>query len=358
MMGRDDVETAIKARFDALAKPIDGFGSFEDMICRIGAVLGTPEPDISKKALVIMIADNGVTARGISQTDRSVTAKVAALMAKDKSSVGLMTQGTDISLMPVDIGIDSDHPVPGLIDMKVMRGTRDIVNERAMSEDECRRAIRAGEEIARRCLDDGIRIVATGEMGIGNTTTSAALFCALTGASPSDVAGRGAGLSDVGLARKIGVIETALERHLSGLMRDGIPASGFPVTGPENAFLALSSLGGLDIAGLVGVFKGCSDCRIPVVIDGAISAVAALAASLIYPGCEKAMLASHSGREKITGMVHGILGITPVINADLSLGEGTGAVMLFPLLDMVLRVYNGLESFGDAGIIPYERFDK
>ncbi len=351
MSSYDNIYKSIKDRFDSLAKPIDGLGAFEDIVCRIGAITGTTLPDISKKALVIMCADNGVTAEGVTQTDRSVTAKVAHLMAEGKSCACLMAKGAGITVIPVDIGIDCEGTIPGLTDKKVMRGTGNIAMEPAMTKDQCLMAISAGADIAKECKDKGYSIIATGEMGIGNTTTSTALFCALTGADPEKVAGRGAGLSDEGLATKIKVIKKALSLHGYD-SDDDIPKS------PDEVLMALCRVGGLDIAGLTGLYKGCHDCHIPVVIDGAISAVAAFAAALIYPPCKEAMIASHSGREKITEQVLEILKITPVIKADLSLGEGTGAILLMPLLDMVLRVYNGLPLFDETDILKYERFDK
>lgn len=344
------IYNSIKSRFDALAKPIDGLGRFEDMICSIGAIQGREEPDISRKALVIMCADNGVTKEGISQTDGAVTAKVAALMAKGESSACLMARQTGAEIIPVDIGIDCQGPFPGLVDKKIMAGTKDIVRQDAMPQESCLAAIKAGEDIVIECAGKGIGIIATGEMGIGNTTTSTALFCAITGCDPGEVTGRGAGLSDVGLMKKINVIETALSYH-------GYD-SGNSLFSSGDVLTALCALGGLDIAGLVGVYKGCADNNIPVIVDGAISAVAALVASLIFPGCEKAMLPSHTGREKITARILDILKMTPVINGDMALGEGTGAVMMFPLLDMAMAVFDGLSRFEDADIIPYGRFDK
>lgn len=343
-----EVYKRARARFDGIAKPIDGFGRFEDIVCRIAAVFGSDEPDISKKALVIMIADNGVTKEGVSQTGSEVTASVAALMGHKKSTVGTMTDGYPIAVFPVDVGIDTDNKIEGVIDKKVSKGTGNIVKAPAMTKEQCLMAISVGIDMAKRCRDDGFGIVATGEMGIGNTTTATALYCALSGRVAGEVTGRGAGLSDAGLSQKIGVIEDALLFH--GL--------GAKTPDRYGVLDALSKVGGLDIAALSGLYIGCAMYRIPVVIDGAISAVAALAADMMVSGCRDCMIASHKGREKITKEVHDILGLSAVIDADMALGEGTGAVMIFPLLDMVMSVYEKGTKFPDTKIGQYERFNR
>lgn len=338
-----------KGRFDRLAKPIDGFGRFEDIICRIAAIQGKDIPDISNKGLVIMCADNGVVREGVSQSDSSVTASVAALMGKNKSTVGKMTASYPIRIIPVDIGIDSDEKTEGVLDRKIAKGTGNILKESAMTRRMCLDAIQTGIDLAESCSREGLDIIATGEMGIGNTTCATALFCALTGRCAADVTGRGAGLSDEGLARKISVISDALMFH--GLCdRRDLPDR-------EYALTALTEVGGLDIAGLVGLFIGGALFNIPVVIDGAISAVAALAAHYMAPGCERYMIASHKGREACTSALD-IMGLSPVLDADMALGEGTGAVMLFPMLDMIMSYYTGGTSFEETDIAGYERFDR
>lgn len=344
-----EVHESTKRCFDALAKPIDGFGRFEDMICRIASVQDTTEPDISKKALVIMCADNGVVAEGVSQCGSDVTLSVARLMAKNESTVGIMTKGYPLDIIPVDIGIDSDEKIEGLVDAKIRKGTGDIAKESAMTESECLAAISEGIRIAKLCSDKGIKLIATGEMGIGNTTTSTALFCAITGKDPKEYTGRGAGIGNEGLSRKIGVIERALMLHgFAG--RDHCKDK-------DDVLSALSKLGGLDISGLAGLYIGAAEYHISIVIDGAISAVAALTAERLIKGCRDYMLASHTGREKITWAALSAMDLVGVIDADMALGEGTGAVMLFPLLDMVMAVCSSGTTFDSASIESYERFD-
>ena len=346
----ESIYAQAKDRWDSIAKPIDGLGDFEDIICRIASIEGKLIPEASKKALVIMCADNGVVCEGVTQTDQSVTAKVASLMTMNKSSVGVMTKKFGIDIIPVDIGINSDIRIKGLIDKKIRRGTGNILREPAMTKDECLGAIQTGIDIVKELSDKGYDILATGEMGIGNTTTSTALFCALTQTDPENITGRGAGLNDEALANKIRVIKDSIAHHRFN--RIGLNRSY------EMAFEALRYLGGLDIAGLVGVYIGAALTKMPVIIDGYISAVAALCACSIVSETKEYMIASHAGKEKGTGKILKMLDLKPVIDADMALGEGTGAVMMFPLIDMALDLYSNGTRFDDTQIDSYERFEK
>ena len=348
-MNEKELYAAAKRRFDSLAKPIDGFGYIEDLICTIASAQGRLIPDISKRALIVMCADNGVVEEGVSQTDSSVTSKVADLLAAGKSTVGVMTRNYNIEVIPVDIGIDTCEKIPGVLGRKVAKGSGNIARGDAMTAGQCLAAIHAGIDIVSDCADKGFGIIATGEMGIGNTTTSAALLCALTGADPESVTGRGAGLSDEGMKRKINAVKRALNIH-------GYEGKTPGTINPEEAFSALCRVGGLDIAGLCGVYIGGAKYRIPVVIDGVTCAAAALVASYIEPECRRFMIASHKGREKGIERVLSILGLRAVIDADMALGEGTGAVMIFPILDMVMSVYSEGTCFDTTGIAKYERF--
>ena len=217
-----------------------------------------------------------------------------------------------------------------------------------MTTEEALNAIEAGIECVKELKDKGYGITATGEMGIGNTTTSTALMCALTGVSPEEYTGRGSGLTDEGLKRKLQVIKEGLARYAGKGRADS----------PEEAFEVLCCLGGLDIAALAGVFIGGALYGMPVVVDGLISAAAALAAERIVPGCREYMLASHAGREKGAGLILDELSLRPVIHADLALGEGTGAVMLFPLLDMACALYSDGTAFEETSIEKYERYGR
>ncbi len=339
-----------RQKWDRKAKPIDGLGIFEDMVSRICAIEGNLCPDVSRKALVIMCADNGVFEEGVSQTKQRVTLDVAKLMGENKSSVGIMTRHYPVDHFVYDIGINSEGTPEGVINAKIRRGTMNFVKEPAMSESECLAAIEIGIKAVEKLKGEGYKIIATGEMGIGNTTTSTALLCALLGISPELVTGRGAGLSDDALKIKTEVVRRGIDLHRGG-------KAGSAAVSKSEVLDCLRCLGGLDIAGLAGVFIGGAIYHVPVVIDGLISAVAALTAEKLVPGCRQYMLPSHAGREKGIGIIMDELSLTPVIHANLALGEGTGAIFLFPMLDMAMSLYNEGTAFGDTEIDQYERFD-
>ena len=339
-----------KRNWDSVAHPLDGLGLLEDAICRIAASQGREIPDISKKALVIYCADNGVVCEGVSQCGSDVTYKVAQLMGKRKSSVGMMTKDYPIDIFTVDTGIDSDDIPEGVLDRKIRKGSGNIVKEAAMSEEECLKGIECGIDMVRSLSQKGYGIIATGEMGIGNTTTSTAMLCALLGLDPETVTGRGAGLSDEGLAKKTGAIKRALALHVP----DGTPGE----LSKEYAFRVMRCLGGLDIAALTGTFIGGAMYKVPVVIDGLISAVAALCAECLLPGCRDHMLASHNGKERGCAAVLARLKLHPVIDAGLALGEGSGAVLLMPMLDMAMNLYKTGTAFDNTGIESYKRFEQ
>ena len=285
---------------------------------------------------------------GISQSGQEVTLAVAKNMGSRKSSACVMAAACGTDVFSVDAGINSDETVNGIIRKKIMKGTRNFAADPAMSEYECMQAITVGIEMAHDLAEKGYRILATGEMGIGNTTTSAAVAAALLGLDPAEAAGRGAGLNDEGLKRKISVIGKALEKY-------GFSGSNNAKT-PEAAFEILRTVGGLDIAGLCGVFAGAAAEGIPVVIDGLISAVAALCAERMVPGTRSFMLASHFGKEPAMKYILDELGLDAPIHAGLKLGEGTGALMVFPLLEMALKVYETSSSFDDIGVVQYNRY--
>lgn len=336
----------IQNNWDGIAKPVDGLGDFEKIICKAGSILGTERVSFDKKALIIMCADNGVVMEGVSQTDKSVTRLVTELMGQNKSSVGIMAKELNLGIKVVDIGIDSDEIIDGVFNKNILKGTGDILVDNAMTEEECLKAITTGIEMVHMCKEEGYSIIATGEMGIGNTTTSTALLCALTGESAKKLTGRGAGLSDEGLMLKQAVIEGALRFHdIYGSMKN-----------KNEVLSSLYKVGGLDIAGLTGVFIGGAIYHIPVIIDGLISSVAALCGEMLVPGVKDYCIPSHSGKESGVQLVLDRLGLKALINGNMALGEGTGAIMLFPLLDMVLSLYNSGTSFKDTTIEQYERF--
>ena len=229
----------VLGNWDALAKPLDGMGEFEELFARIGAIRRDPALDISRKAVVVMCADNGIVEEKISQSGQDVTAKVAAAMGRGTSSVCRMAKAAGVEVIPVDIGINEEGSPEGVLPCKVRRGTRNFIKERAMTEQETLAAIEIGMELAKRLAHEGYKLLATGEMGIGNTTTSSAVAAALLSCDPKEITGKGAGLSDTALLRKIAVVEEGIQMH---------------ELYQADAFDVLCAVGGLDIAGLSGVF--------------------------------------------------------------------------------------------------------
>ncbi|WP_295740997.1 nicotinate-nucleotide--dimethylbenzimidazole phosphoribosyltransferase [uncultured Oscillibacter sp.] len=329
---------ACLARWDGLAKPLGSLGLLEASLARIAAVTGSPDITLDRRTLLVLCADNGVVAQGVAQCGSSVTASVAQALAAGESTVCHMARCARCRVIPVDMGMADFPSTPGVWDRRVRNGTADITQGPAMTRAECVQAIELGAELVRECHESGSSIIATGEMGIGNTTTSSALASVLLGKSPAEVTGRGAGLSDAGLTRKVAAIERALSLNR--------PDPADPVD-------IISKVGGLDIAGLCGVFLGGALYRVPVVIDGFISGAAALCAARLCPGATFALLASHVSAEPAGGLMLDALELSPLISAGMRLGEGSGAVAALPLLDMALAVYHSGQTFGRLGIDAY-----
>ena len=329
----------VKASWDKIAKPLDGLGQFETMFAQIGAITGSSSLSIEKKVILTMCADNGIVAEGVSQSGQEVTAVVAGFMGQQASSVGKMARRAGVDVIPVDIGINTKETLPGVRDCKVMQGTRDFLQEPAMTEEEALQALSVGIDLVRECKDKGYQLIGTGEMGIGNTTTSSAVASVLLGKRAEEVTGRGAGLSSEGLQRKIRVIRQALEKNRPD---------------PGDVLDVVAKVGGYDIAGMCGLFLGGAIYRIPVLIDGFISSVAALCAVRLAPLAGKYLFASHCSKEPGGKRVLDALGMSAMIVCDLSLGEGSGAVAAVPLLEMGLDVYRKMSTFEEIQVEQYQ----
>ena len=324
-----------KAHWNAIAKPLHGLGVLEDVLARMAGA--APLRRTYKKAVVSFCADNGVVAQGVTQTGSGVTAIVAGNMMTGKASVCCMSAVTGAEVLPVDAGMLAE--VPGMRSIKVARGTKDFSQEPAMTRQECLTVLLAGLDLAAELADEGYTLLAAGEMGIGNTTSSSAVAAALLGRPAAEMAGKGAGLTNEGLERKIAVIDRAITLHRPD---------------PANPVDVLSKVGGFDMAAKTGFYLGCALRRVPAVMDGFISTVAGLCAVRICPAAADALTASHLSAEPGAGYVMDALGLTPLLRLGMALGEGTGAVSAMPLLDMALRVYFDMPSFDGIGIDAYQ----
>lgn len=315
-----------------VAKPLFSLGRLEELISQIAAATGDIRARTDKKALIIMCADNGVVNEGVTQCDAGVTAMVTENFTKRKASVSIMAERVGCDVFPVDVGVAVD--VEGVTDVrkKVRYGTGSIARGAAMTRDECILAMETGINEVCRLAKEGYTLIATGEMGIGNTTTSSAITSVLLQKSPETVTGKGAGLSSDGLIKKVGVIKKAIE-----------------VNRPERTDIidVISKVGGLDIAGLCGVFLGGGACGIPIIIDGFISAVSALCAYRICSEAKGYMIPSHMSKEPAGRMVLDELGLSAYLDCAMFLGEGSGAVALMPLIDMAGDVYRDMQTFDD-----------
>jgi nicotinate-nucleotide--dimethylbenzimidazole phosphoribosyltransferase len=324
------------SRWNSIAKPIGSLGLLEEAVIKIAGLTGNADIKLEKRAVVVMCADNGVVEEGVTQTDSSVTAIVAGNIAKGDASVCHMAAVAGADVFPVDIGMLTRRE--GVLDLHIADGTKNMTKGPAMTREQAERAISVGIDTVEKCKNQGYDIIATGEMGIGNTTTSSALAAVLLGIPVSQITGRGAGLSDEGLERKTKAIERAIEENKPDRY---------------DALDVLSKLGGFDIAGIAGLFIGGAIHRVPILVDGFISSVAALVAARLCPNSVCAMLAAHRSGERASQIILSEIGLSPLICAEMRLGEGTGAVCAIPLLDMALSVYGEMPSFDDIGIEAY-----
>lgn len=330
------META-RRRWDSIAKPLHSLGKMEDLITQIVGITGEPNVDISKKALVAMCADNGVVEEGVTQTGQEITALVSNGFLAGTTTVCAMCRECGVDVHPVDVGIATDTNVR--TDLKVAYGTKNMTKGPAMTREEAIKGIEAGIAMAEELKAKGYRILATGEMGIGNTTTSSAVAAVLLRQPVEAMTGRGAGLSSEGLVRKINAIEKAIEINRPD---------------PEDAIDVLAKVGGLDIAGMAGVFLGGAALHIPVIMDGFISCVSALIAKSICPAAEDYMIASHVSKEPAAHLILEHIGKDPVLHADMCLGEGTGGIALLPFLELGATLYNTMSTFNDINMDQYE----
>lgn len=324
-------------RWDSIAKPLHSLGKLETLLIQIAGITGNAEVDLSRRGLIAMCADNGVVEEGVTQTGQEVTAIVAENFLKYDTSVGVMCKQNHAEIFPVDMGMVTDTKVR--IDHKIAYGTQNMTKGPAMTREQAVKGLEAGIDMVRELNDKGYRILATGEMGIGNTTTSSAVASVLLKKPVEEMTGRGAGLTSEGLVCKINAIKKAIALNEPD---------------PEDAIDVLAKVGGLDIAGMAGVFLGGAVYGIPVVMDGFISCVSALIAMRICPAARDYILASHVSKEPAAHLILENMGKEAIIHADMCLGEGTGAVALFPILDLAAAVYHSMSTFDDIHVEQYE----
>jgi nicotinate-nucleotide--dimethylbenzimidazole phosphoribosyltransferase len=324
-----------KLYLDSLVKPIGSLGRLEDFAIKLSGITGQMHNDLAKKAIVVFGADNGVWDEGITNVPQAVTPTQMINMIKGVAGVSVLAKQNNIDVKVIDIGVKDTFDFNGIIDANLMRGTNNIAIEPAMSMDICEKALNYGFSMAKQLKDDGYKLIGVGEMGICNTTTSAAVLCALTGNCAEDIAGLGAGIDPLQFAKKVRTIDKALL-----------------VNKPDSsdAIDVLSKVGGLDIAGMAGLFLGGAYYKIPTVIDGFISMVAAIVACKINANVKDYIFASHKSAEKGYVTAMNTLGLDPMFDLEMRLGEGSGCPFAFYVLESSQRILKDMVTFSQGNV--------
>lgn len=326
------------ANLNRIAKPLGSLGKLETLLARIASVTGDPFVNVKHKCVLVFCADNGVLAQGVAQSTHDVTTAIGRSLAAGTTSVSAMAKAAGADVFPVDMGMIDD--VPDLLNRKIARGTKDLSVEPAMSREQAVQAVMTGIELVREKKMAGYQVIATGEAGIGNTTSSSAMASVLLSLPVETVTGRGSGLTDAGLQRK----QEAILRGIAVNKPD-----------PDDPLDVLAKVGGFDIAAMAGAFLGGALYRVPVVMDGLISSIAALCAARICPLVKDYLIASHVTAEPAGKYIMEELGLDPMIHGNLRLGEGTGAVALFPMLDLAESVYYNAATFDGIKVEAYKK---
>lgn len=351
-----EVASQANDHLNQLTKPQGSLGKLEDIARQVAGITGEVMPTFEKKAVIVMAGDHGVCEEGISAFPAEVTPQMVLNFLYGGAAVNVLARHAGADVVCVDMGVNADLEHPNLVSRKVRKGTRNMAREAALTLDETVQAIQAGAEIVDELVEKGYRLFATGEMGIGNTTASAAIVSALTGLDAGVTVGRGTGIDDKTWLHKQSVVNRALE--LNGLRGQavgvggdvGASASASASASAEYALEVLSKVGGLEIAGLVGVILGAAKHRCPVVVDGFISSTAALVASRLAPLSASYMLASHLSQEQGHTKLLEAVGLAAMLQMDMRLGEGTGAVLVFNLIDAAGKIMKEMATFESAGV--------
>ncbi|MCU1614491.1 MAG: cobT, partial [Frankiales bacterium] len=324
---------------DRMTKPPGSLGVLEDVAAQLAGIAGAcPAPLPSPAAVAIFAGDHGVHAQGVTPWPQEVTAQMVANFVAGGAVENAFAAQLGADVVVVDVGVAATlDPAAGLLDRKVRPGTADLAVGPAMSLAEARQAVEVGIEVATTLAADSALLI-TGDMGISNTTASAALICAFTGAGPAEATGRGTGVDDPTLARKIDVVGRAVAR---------VP--GRPTT-PEEALAVLAEVGGLEHAGLAGFLLGAAAARRPALLDGVIAGSAALVAAALCRTAPEFALAGHTSAEPGHGLALRALGLRPLLGLDLRLGEGTGALLAYPLVAAAARALRDVATFDSAGV--------
>lgn len=328
--------THARSHLDCLTKPIGSLGKLEDLAAHVVAIQQTARPHVERKSVYVFAADHGITEEGVSAYPREVTHQMVLNFLNGGAAINVIAQHVGAEIVVVDIGVDADFSLThGMLHRKIRRGTRNMLRGYAMEEAEMLQAIQVGIELADEAHRQGTELVAAGEMGIGNTTAASAITAALTGASVSRVTGAGTGVTGTALEKKKSVIEAVLAKHT------------LRISEPLNI---LRSVGGLEIAAITGLILGCARHRIVTVIDGFIATSAAAIACTLQPKLRGYLIAGHQSQEPGHRILLDYLGLQPILQLNMRLGEGTGAVLAFSIVETAVKIYNQMATFTSAQV--------
>ncbi len=332
----EEIRKQAAERQNQLTKPTGSMGRLEELSIDIAGMTGMIAPELKKRSVFLMAADHGIAREGVSPYPTEVTPQMVMNFLNHGAAINVLTKQSRSDVVIVDIGVNYDFPdLPGLVRRKVAKGTANMLHEEAMTTDQAEEAIQIGMDVLNQAADNGLQMAATGEMGIGNTTSAAAITAVLCGKQPAEVTGRGTGLDDAGLARKVAIIEQVLKNR--------IPDVNDPMD-------ILCKIGGLEIAGMAGVTIAAASRRIPLVMDGLISTAAAALADALVPGVRNYLIAGHRSPEIGHKYLLEKLGKYPLLQLDMRVGEGTGAALAFQLVDAANNILRDMATFQSAGI--------
>ena len=325
-----------QARLDNKTKPPGSLGRLEEFSRRLAAISGNQTPDMSKKVVFTFAGDHGIVEEGVSLYPKEVTSQMVFNFLNGGAGVNVLARHSGAEVRVVDVGVDHDFgDTPVMLHRKVARGTRNFATGPAMSRDEVLAALKVGIDLADSCKTEGVALVGTGEMGIGNTTPSSAIIAAISGIPVRELTHRGTGINDAALENKIRVIE------------QGLAVNKPDATDPLDV---LAKVGGLEIAAIAGLVLGCAANSIPVVIDGFISTAGALIASELHPNVADYIFAAHQSVEIGHRYMLERIGVRPILDLDLRLGEGTGAALAMGLIEAGVKIMAEMATFDEAGV--------
>lgn len=326
---------AAQAALDAKTKPRGSLGRLEELACQVAGIRGTATPRSLAPAIVVCAADHGVAREGVSAYPQEVTGQMVRNFAAGGAAVCVLARTASARLVVADLGVLNPVDDPRVLDRRVRAGTANLAEGPAMTMAEAEQAVASGIELANDLVDDGIGLIALGEMGIGNTTAASALTAALLRADPAGVCGRGTGIDDAGLERKVATVWRALKANC---------------VSPLDPLGALAGVGGLEVAALTGLVLGAAARRTPVVVDGFITAAAALTATCLESRCRDVLIAAHRSPEPGHRLILHALGLRPLLDFEMRLGEGSGAALALPLVAAALSILSDMATFGAAGV--------